>query len=79
MTTASLWRLSPTCRMCLGDVDHEKVGYVAEVPDELLELVKSEHERGSGATTETQHQRSAVCRENTARHVGPTGTHWAKA
>lgn len=52
--------------MSLGDVDHQEVSDVAEVPDELLELVKFVHERGSGATSETQHQRPVACRGNTA-------------
>lgn len=50
--------------MCLGDVDHKKVSYIAEVLDELLELLKFVDKRGSGAASKTQHQRSVVCREN---------------
>lgn len=48
--------------MRLGDVDHEEVGYVAEVPDELLELLKLVDKRGSGATPKTQHQRPVACK-----------------
>lgn len=52
---------SPTvCWMCLGDVDHKKVSYIAEVLDELLELLKFVDKRGSGAASKTQHQRSVV-------------------
>lgn len=47
--------------MRLGDVNDQKVSYIAEVLDELLELLKFEHKRGSGATSEAQHQRSVAC------------------
>lgn len=49
--------------MSLCNVDHKKVGYIAEVLDELLELIKFVHKRGSGATSKTQHKRSVACRE----------------
>lgn len=48
--------------MRLGNVDHQKVSYVAEVLDELLELIKFVDERGSGAAAKTQHQRPVACR-----------------
>ena len=54
-----------TCWMSLCDVDHQEVSHVAEVPDELLELVQLEDERGSGAAPEAQHQGSVACRGNT--------------
>ncbi|MEQ2284819.1 hypothetical protein AMECASPLE_025446 [Ameca splendens] len=49
--------------MSFSDVDHKKVRHVPEVSHELLELVKLEHKRGSGAAPKTQHQRSVVCRQ----------------
>lgn len=51
-----------TCWVSLSDVDHQKVCYVAEILDELLELIKFVHKRGSGAAPETQHQWSVVWR-----------------
>lgn len=50
-----------TCWMRLRDVNHQKICDVTEIPDELLELLKFEHKRGSGATSEIQHQRSVPC------------------
>lgn len=44
--------------MRLCDVNHQKICDIAEIPDELLELLKFEHKRGSGAAPEVQHQRS---------------------
>lgn len=55
--------------MRLLDVDHKKVGYIAEVLDELLELLKFVHKRGSGATSEIQHQHSVVCREKIQLYI----------
>lgn len=48
--------------MRLSDVDHKKVSNIAEVLDELLELLKFEDKRGSGAASKTQHQRPVACR-----------------
>ena len=56
--------------MRLGDVDDNEVSYIAEVLDELLELLKFVHKRGSGATSKTQHQRSVPCRASTALTLG---------
>ena len=59
--------------MCFRDVDHKKVSYITEIPDELLELLKFEDKRGSGATSKTQHQRSVACRgkqNKTAQYPG---------
>lgn len=63
MTSAGSLRLSLTCWMRLCDVDHKEVRYIAEVLDELLELLKFVHKWGSGTTSKTQHQRPVTCRE----------------
>ncbi len=55
--------------MGLGDVHHKKV-YIAEILDELLELLKFEDKRGSGTTSKTQHQRSVSCREKAPQNLG---------
>lgn len=53
--------------MRLRDVDDQKVRHVPEVLDELLELVQLEHEGGSGAAPEAEHQRPATCRREKVR------------
>lgn len=51
--------------MRLCDVDDQKVRHVPEVRDEPLELVQCEHEGGSGAAPEAEHQRPATYTEGT--------------
>lgn len=74
---AKVWRArrpALTRWMGLGDVDHKEVTNPAEVLDELLELVKSVHERGSSATSKTQHQRLGTCRETRSSTPEPGST-----
>lgn len=61
--------------MRLGDVDHEEVGYVAEVLDELLELLKLVDKRGSAATSKTQHQRPVACKYTRSAKLKSTEGH----